>query len=321
MQERERIPEPVARQEVSAPAKVVVGRRARRGYEGIRRFIAEQDWLEPVANTAQGVVGRAMEAVGPSVTDFFHGTWLRHPLHVALSDVPVGAWTVAVAMDALDLGRDRPQYAAGADAAVAMGVAAAVPTALSGMADWRHVDGYPRRVGLLHAMLNSVGLLFQVASLAMRLRGRRRQGVACSALGVLATVGAAWLGGELVEEQGIGVDHTAFRAGPGRFVPVMNEAGLPEGRLHRAQAAGVNVLLFRRDGRIYAIADTCAHQGCSLSEGRLEDTTVICPCHGSQYRLEDGTLVHGPSTFDQPRYEVRIVDGRIEVRRAPMAGE
>lgn len=312
MQERERMPEPAAQQEA------VTVRRKRPWNEQVQRFIDQQNWLEPVANSVQEAVGKVMGTVGPSVTDFLHGTWLGHPLHVALTDVPIGAWTAAAVMDALDLGSEQPKLAASADAALAIGVAAAIPAAVTGIADWRHVYGYPRRVGLIHATLNATGLLLQVASLALRLTGSRRQGVAISSMGYLATLSAAWLGGELVEEQGIGVDHTAFQSGPKQFAPVMSEADLPEGQLCRVQAKGVNVLLFRRDGQTHAMAETCSHQGGPLSEGRVEYDTVICPWHGSQYRLEDGTLVHGPSTFDQPRYEVRVQNGRIEVRQAPI---
>jgi nitrite reductase/ring-hydroxylating ferredoxin subunit len=75
------------------------------------------------------------------------------------------------------------------------------------------------------------------------------------------------------------------------------------------------VLLARRNGRVLALADTCTHMGCSLAGGRLEEDEVVCPCHGSRFRLDDGQVARGPATTPEPVYEVRVRDGRIEVRQ------
>jgi nitrite reductase/ring-hydroxylating ferredoxin subunit len=74
-------------------------------------------------------------------------------------------------------------------------------------------------------------------------------------------------------------------------------------------------LLVRRNNRIYAIAETCAHLGGPLSEGKLEGATVRCPWHGSRFSLEDGQVLEGPSVHAQPVLEIRLRDGQIEVRR------
>jgi nitrite reductase/ring-hydroxylating ferredoxin subunit len=73
-------------------------------------------------------------------------------------------------------------------------------------------------------------------------------------------------------------------------------------------------VLMRHQGQICALAERCAHQGGPLSEGELRDGTITCPWHGSTFRVADGSLVHGPSTFDQPCYETRVRDGFVEVR-------
>jgi nitrite reductase/ring-hydroxylating ferredoxin subunit len=126
---------------------------------------------------------------------------------------------------------------------------------------------------------------------------------------------AAYLGAHLVYKDKIGVDHTADTSPPEDFVAVLSEAELGENELRRVDANGMPVLLVRRNNRIYAIAETCAHLGGPLSEGKLEDATVRCPWHGSRFSLEDGRVLEGPSVHAQPVLEVRVRDGQIEVRR------
>jgi nitrite reductase/ring-hydroxylating ferredoxin subunit len=75
------------------------------------------------------------------------------------------------------------------------------------------------------------------------------------------------------------------------------------------------VLLVRDGDRIFAIHDRCSHRGCSLSEGTLEGEQIVCACHGSRFDLRDGSLCGGPATSAQPAFQVRLQDGRVEVRR------
>jgi nitrite reductase/ring-hydroxylating ferredoxin subunit len=133
-------------------------------------------------------------------------------------------------------------------------------------------------------------------------------------LGLLVSGLAAYLGGHLVYKKKLGVDHTADYSPPQDFVAVMAEADLPDNQLRRVDANGMPVLLVRRAQRIYAIAETCSHLGGPLSEGKLEDTSVRCPWHGSCFSLEDGRVLEGPSVHAQPVLEVRVRDGQIEVR-------
>ena len=72
--------------------------------------------------------------------------------------------------------------------------------------------------------------------------------------------------------------------------------------------------MFRDGDDLFAISDRCSHRGCMLSEGTVKHGTVQCPCHGSTFRLEDGGIVRGPATAPQPAYDVRIVEGRVEVK-------
>jgi nitrite reductase/ring-hydroxylating ferredoxin subunit len=136
----------------------------------------------------------------------------------------------------------------------------------------------------------------------------RRTALALSATGYAAATGAAWLGGHLSYRKGVGVDQTAFDDGPAEWTAVLDEDEPPEGQLTPAQAGGVPLLLVRREESIHVLADRCSHRGCALHEGELHDDIVVCPCHGSTFRL-DGAIVRGPATAQQPALEARVRDG------------
>jgi nitrite reductase/ring-hydroxylating ferredoxin subunit len=127
---------------------------------------------------------------------------------------------------------------------------------------------------------------------------------------------AAYLGGNLVYEQKIGVDHTAPEKLPGDFVRVAGDSDIPPRKAVRVEHNGTPILLVRQGSQIYALAETCAHLGGPLSEGKLEDDTISCPWHGSRYSLKDGHVIDGPSVHPQPCLETRVVNGQIEVRKS-----
>lgn len=279
--------------------------------------LAEQEWLDPVDNALGQAVRGAFEAggdTGRQAQNFLHGTWLGHPLHPVLTDLPIGAWTTAMALDTLDVLTGRNDLAPGADAAIGFGLVAAVPTALAGLTDWHVSDGQARKVGLVHGLLNiAVAGLYGV-SFVCRKRGERALGQTLSLTAFAIANYAAYLGGDLVYRERLGVDHSADQELPEEFTPVLANADLPEGQLRRGEADGAGVLLVRQGGQIYALSDSCGHLGCSLAEGKLEGDSVRCTCHGSRYALADGRVLDGPSTFPQPVFVSRVRHGQIEVR-------
>jgi nitrite reductase/ring-hydroxylating ferredoxin subunit len=125
---------------------------------------------------------------------------------------------------------------------------------------------------------------------------------------------SAWLGGHLSFGKGVGVNQTAFDRYPNSWRPVMEEAELAEGELSSGKVGALPVLLFRKGDQVFALDDTCSHRGCSLSDGEVRGDAVVCPCHGSTFRLGDGTIVKGPATAPQPPFEARIQNGKVEVR-------
>ena len=285
----------------------------------VREQIAERieslEVLDPVSEPLQKAV-RTVLPQESQLKDVLSGTWLGHPLHPPLTDAVIGAWTSALLLDLL--GGERAEEAA--DRLVAAGILAAVPTAAAGLSDWAELRGGSRRVGSVHAIGNTGALLLHTVSWVERKRGNRSRGVAVSALGYAAATFSAWLGGHLSFAKGVGVNQTAFENAPSEWTPVLDESQLEEAELTGGQANGLAVLLVRKGEQFYALADRCSHRGCSLHEGRLNaDDTITCPCHGSTFRL-DGSIVKGPATAPQPRFDVRTREGKVEIRQNQSSG-
>jgi nitrite reductase/ring-hydroxylating ferredoxin subunit/uncharacterized membrane protein len=283
------------------------------------QVIERQQWLEPLADRLQSLLNEEVAAAGPAgqqVANALHGVWLGHPLHPVLTDVPLGSWTAATVLDACEEASGHGAFGRGADAAIAIGIIGALGAALTGLTDWRHTDGRARRIGLTHGLLNLGALALYTTSFFLRRRQARRAGRGVALLGYVVANAAAYLGGHLVYGEQVGVDHTAAQQPPQGFVPVLRDAELSENQLRRVSADGMPVLLLRRGERLYAIAETCAHLGGPLAEGRLEGLSIRCPWHGTRVALDDGRVLEGPSTFPQPCFETRVHDGQIEVRAA-----
>jgi nitrite reductase/ring-hydroxylating ferredoxin subunit len=92
-----------------------------------------------------------------------------------------------------------------------------------------------------------------------------------------------------------------------------------EGRATRVQVEGSDVLILRAGERVFAVGNRCTHQGAPLDRGvaRADGPmpTVTCPAHGSVFSLEDGAVRRGPASAPVPSYEVRVVDGSVQLRR------
>ena len=174
-------------------------------------LIASQAWIDAPADVIQQGTRTAFEkagAGGAKLRDALHGTWLGHPLHAALTDVPIGAWTTALCLDALESATGREDLAPGADAAIGVGLIGAAASAITGLTDYQNVDRSTdaRRVGLVHGVLNVVTTSCFLVSYVARKRGLRRAGKLWGLAGFSAGMVAAKLGGDLVYGYGIGVD-------------------------------------------------------------------------------------------------------------------
>jgi nitrite reductase/ring-hydroxylating ferredoxin subunit len=277
--------------------------------EAVIQRLERLEALDPLAQRIQGMVRKVIPQES-QFKDVVSGTWLGHPLHPPLTDVVVGAWMSAGFLDLLG-GEDSERAA---QRLVGVGVVAALPTAVAGLSDWAELFAGPRRVGSFHAIGNTTALGFQSLSWLARRRGRRRLGMGLSAMATAAATASAWLGGHLSFVRGVGVNQTAFESLPKDWTPVLDESDLEEGRLNQASVDGALITIVKARDGIHAILDRCSHRGCSLHEGKFEGTTITCPCHGSAFKL-DGTVVKGPATSPQPSFDVRVRNGRVEVRR------
>jgi nitrite reductase/ring-hydroxylating ferredoxin subunit len=260
-------------------------------------------------------VSKAVSDVLPPgwMKDILSGTWLGHPVHPMLTDVVVGAWTSASVLDAI--GGERSEHAA--DTLVGVGVLSAVPTALTGLADWVDTWGPTNRVGTVHAIGNLAAASVYGLSWVARKSGARGLGVALGMLGLGIASGTAYLGGHLVFGKGVGVDASVFEHGPKRWTAVADESDLPAEGALAVKAGDAEIALFRQDGWICAIAERCSHRGAPLHKGEVKNGRVTCPWHGSEFDVCGGSVLRGPATAPQQAYETRVQDGKIEVRRTP----
>ena len=276
---------------------------------------------KPIDETLQKLVDKALYGGGSeaaqSIRNFLNGTWLGEPLHVSLTDVPLGAWTVAMVFDCLDAMKHRREFSTAADASIAIGLAGAVGAAVTGLTDWSDVDPPARRVGMFHGLLNLTATSLFATSLVLRKSKKRDRGRLCAGLGFSVMLVAAKLGGDMVYKHRVGVDRTSGQTFPEAFVEVMAESALENDKPTRAEHNGVPILLVRRADRVFALAETCSHFGAPLSEGSLVGDSIVCPWHSSCFDLADGHVINGPAVHPQPCLEARIRDGKVEVRKPP----
>jgi nitrite reductase/ring-hydroxylating ferredoxin subunit/uncharacterized membrane protein len=272
------------------------------------RSIETDERLDRVADPAATLVQRV---VPPGVVkDALSGVWLGHPLHPMLTDLPIGFWTSAMAVDVFDgkAGRDSARRLVG------LGLLSAVPTAAAGASDWGDTTSDTRRVGLVHAVSNSTALALYFGSWRARRRGRHGWGVVLSFAGATAATVGGYLGGHLLENRGVGVDHTAFSTGPADWARVMDVDAVTN-EPARVEAAETPVIVCRHRGGLVALGAVCPHRGAPMEDAAIESDTITCPWHGSRFALPDGELLRGPATVRLPRYEARVRDGGVEVRR------
>ena len=276
--------------------------------------------IDRVAEPLSKAVRGTYEATGPfgrQAKNAMHGVWLGHPLHPVFTDLPLGAWTTALALDAAagdDLGMRRA-----ATFAMGVGLAGAAGAAVTGLTDWSETDGQSRRNGLIHGLLNVTATTLFAAAFALRRKDSHDGGRKCAWAGYAIALGAAYLGGDLVYRQRLGVTHADGDL-PNEFTPVMDSAALANNTMVRARAGDTDVLLVRQHGRVCALVHSCTHLGGPLSEGTLKDGSVVCPWHGSEFALDDGRVLNGPATHNQPHLAVRERTGRIEVKVAAPGG-
>ena len=274
-----------------------------RPFDDINR-LERATWLDGPATVARTVVQRVLRHQG--VKDVLHGVWLGHPLHPGVAQFALGSFTSAAVLDAVRGPKS------GSSGLIAAGLAATLPTVASGWADYAEAHEDQQRVGLVHAATNGTAVALFVTALVRRANGGSGR-VPSVVGGVIAGVGAL-LGGHLGYRQALGANHAEdiTHIGPAEWQPLGPVADLPEGEP------------VRRGAEVFVLADRCSHLSAALSDGELVDADgdarLVCPWHGSQFRVADGCVVHGPATASVPRFETRTIGQSVETRVVPIPG-
>ena len=271
--------------------------------------------LEALDAPAEKIGEKVRSVIKPGpVKNALSGSWLGHALHPLLTDVTIGSFTSAVALDWLGGEESEPA----AQRLIGLGLLSTLPTVSSGYSDWADTEvasDAVRRIGIVHAVSNFTAASLFAASWLARRNGDHGRGKALALAAGSVLGGSAYLGGHLTLAEGVGVDHTTFEDGPEDWTAVLDDGELPDGEMRCVEAEGTAVMVARTGGSLYALSNHCSHRGGPLHEGTLDDGTVTCPWHDSVFDLSDGALVHGPAAYPQPAWDARVHEGRIEVRR------
>lgn len=270
--------------------------------------LGESDALEAPASRVADAIRGWFEP--RPVKNALSGVWLGHRLHPLLTDVVIGAWAGAGVLDLLGNRQDERA----AQRLVGTGLLASVPTVAAGLSDYADLYDHGRRVAFVHGAAADAAVVLQLASLLARRKGQMRRGrwLSLAALGIVGAVG--YLGGHLSYVLGIGVDHTAFREGPEDWEDTNVSTAEITDEPRVVTVGEHDVLLVRAEGRVVALANRCSHAGWPIADGEIADGCITCPYHGSVFRLVDGSVVRGPAASPQLHYQVRDLDGRVQVR-------
>ena len=100
---------------------------------------------------------------------------------------------------------------------------------------------------------------------------------------------------------------------PDSFVNAIRLSDLPAGQARVVLVQGKRLALCHVDGTVYAVDDTCSHDGGPLGEGRLNGFAIECPRHGARFDVRDGHVVQMPAAFPIRSYPTRVVGDDVQV--------
>lgn len=277
---------------------------------GIQRQILASRERARVRDRLQRVV---QTVTPPALRDVLHGVWLGHPLHPVLVQASVGSFLSAAVLDLL------PRHRRAATTLITVGVAGAAPAIAAGWVDWSQMTRDRRRVGLVHAAANAAALTLYTGSVIARWSGRHRRGKVLGFAGLSVAGLGAYLGGHLAYAQGGGMNQAApdLVRVPEEWTRIAAIAELPDGKPAVRKIDDVPILLYRDGDQVTALLERCSHETGPLGEGEVtgqgSDACVVCPWHGSTFRLSDGSVVHGPAANPQPLLRCRVREGMVEI--------
>ena len=277
-----------------------------------RAVDAQGRWARPLGDFVHRVLGAIFHPIRP-IQNFLNGTWLGHPVHAVVTDVPIGAMTVSIIADVIG----QPVIA---DVSLVIGILSMIAAAVTGAADYAEVDGNARVRATVHMTIMVLSLILYAVSLVIRAGSPtdRLLPILLALAGYLLLALGAAIGGDLVYLIGTHVNRHAWRGAGTKWIALDlgSLPDIPQGGPTKLRA-GINDLAIIREGdRVLAVHAQCAHAGGPLAEGTVVGDAIECPWHGSRFRLANGHVVRGPAVYDQPAYEVRRSEaGGWEVRR------
>src|SRR3954469_4863722 len=160
--------------------------------------------LDAVAGAMQPLVNALL--ADPKRADVLHGMWVGHSIHPLLTDIPIGVWTSANILDFIGGKKSRQA----SQRLIGIGVLAAVPTAVTGWAEWGPLPRREQRVGVVHAVSNASAILLYANSWRARRRGSHAKGVLLGLAGSAALQVGGYLGGHLTEARKVSSVHPAY---------------------------------------------------------------------------------------------------------------
>lgn len=176
----------------------------------------------------------------------------------------------------------------------------------------------------MHAGLNAAAVACYAGALLSRSRGGR--GRALTAAGGALSGFSAYLGGHLAYRQALGPNQSEAipHTGPGDWQPLGPVADLPDRRPVRRLAGDTPVVVVAQDQDVSVLADRCPHASAPMHESELGDeggcAVLTCSWHGSVFRVDDGSVLHGPATAPLPRFETRTLNGVLQARVVAFPG-
>jgi nitrite reductase/ring-hydroxylating ferredoxin subunit/uncharacterized membrane protein len=287
--------------------------------------VKDWKWLDAVSGVFDAVMKfvYGLPGMGP-VKKILHGTWpLRHPLHPAVTDVTIGAYTAGLALDLYYVFTNDASLWRATDFVFVVAWLSGLLSIVSGLTDWRETYGEEKRTGMLHGLIMVTATILFIASILMRANGgadARTLAMWLSGFGWLALFVGAFFGGELPYGYGTEVNRQAWTEQSTKWQRIDVAANGLEDRkpVVGKTKGGTEIFIAKVDGKIYAMGNKCTHAGGPLNEGKWvgnERCMIECPWHLSVFDVRTGAAEMGPATFPEPPFETRVTDaGLIEVR-------
>jgi nitrite reductase/ring-hydroxylating ferredoxin subunit/uncharacterized membrane protein len=279
-------------------------------------------WARPLARlsnaTAKLLDGffSALGRPGKLFQDFLNGSWLGHSLHPVVVDVVVGGSTVALLLQLLTW-LTPAEVRTALVWTVALTWLAGVSAIVTGLTDFKDTaKGDERNLVGLHGLINIIATLALIGAFAALLANADGLAGWLIVAGFLILSVGAFIGGHVVFKYGYMVNRNAFARGKAakEFTAVVPVADLADATPTQALLGATALVVVRRGDLVFALKETCSHAGGPLSKGHLAGDTIVCPWHGSAFRLRDGAVRHGPSSTRQLAYRARINGDQVEVQ-------